>query len=201
MKQRSAHSAEEPTAAAQANPQSAEERFLATRSLFLCGVIDSKLVQRLIPQLLLLDHENAQETITLFIHSPGGEVLSGFAIYDTIRFLSAPVRSVVTGVAASMASIIALAPQKERRYCMPQAKFLIHQPLIGGYEGTATDVEIQAREILRDRERIIELYAQRCGGERDQIARDIDRDYWMDAEQARSYGLVDQIIATRRELR
>lgn len=175
-------------------------RLLASRTVIISGQVTAEMAQKVIQQLVLLDHDDPKARITILINSPGGEVFSGFAIYDTIRFLSAPVVTVVTGVAASMGSIIALAPEKGHRYSLPNAKFLIHQPLMFGYQGRATDLEIQATEILRDRERIAEIYAHNTGKSTEQIAADIERDKWLSAEQAKEYGLVDQIIAKRSEL-
>jgi len=174
-------------------------RLLASRTVIVSGQVDAELAQRVIQQLVLLDHDS-DKRITLLINSPGGEVYSGFAIFDTIRFVSAPVMSVVVGLAASMGSILALAAPKGSRFCTPNAKFLIHQPLMMGYQGRALDIEIQAKEILRDRERLVTLYAEETGKSAQEISKDIDRDRWMTAEEAQAYGLLDRIIATRKEL-
>jgi ATP-dependent Clp protease, protease subunit len=176
-------------------------RLLASRTVVISGQVDSELAQKVLQQLVLLDHDDAKARITVLINSPGGEVFSGFAIYDTLRFISAPVITVVTGLAASMGSIIALAPEKGQRYSLPNAKFLIHQPLMTGYQGRATDLEIQATEILRDRERIIAIYAENTGKKPEEIASDIDRDKWLTAQQALEYGLVDHIITRHDEVR
>jgi ATP-dependent Clp protease protease subunit len=175
-------------------------RLLASRTIVLSGQVDAELAQKVIQQLVLLDHEDPQSRIILLINSPGGEVFSGFAIYDTIRFISSPVATVVTGLAASMGSIIALAAEKGNRYALPNAKFLIHQPLMTGYQGRASDLEIQATEILKDRERIIHLYAENTGRPPEEVEQDIDRDKWMTAQQALDYGLIEHIITKRREL-
>ena len=175
-------------------------RLLASRTVVISGQVDSQLAQKVIQQLVLLDHDDAKTRITVLINSPGGEVFSGFAIYDTMRFIAAPVVTVVTGLAASMGSIIALAPDKGRRYSLPNAKFLIHQPLMTGYQGRATDLEIQATEILKDRERIVQLYAENTGKKAEEIAVDIDRDKWLTAQQALEYGLIEHIITKRSEL-
>jgi ATP-dependent Clp protease, protease subunit len=174
-------------------------RLLASRTIILSGNVDSELAQRVIQQLVLLDHDS-EKRITLLINSPGGEVYSGFAIFDTLRFVSAPIVSVVVGLAASMGSVLALAAPKGSRYCTPNAKFLIHQPLMMGYQGRAIDIEIQAKEILRDRERLVMLYADATGKPAAEISKDIDRDHWLTAEEARTYGLLDKIIASRKEL-
>ncbi len=175
-------------------------RLLASRTVIISGQTDSQLAQKVIQQLILLDHADSQSRITLLINSPGGEVFSGFAIFDTARFIAAPVITVVVGLAASMGSILALAAPKGSRYATPNAKFLIHQPLLMGYQGRATDLEIQAKEILRDRERIIQLYAETTGRDPKEVSRDIDRDKWMTAEEALAYGLVDRIVTRRTEL-
>jgi ATP-dependent Clp protease protease subunit len=174
-------------------------RLLASRTVILSGPVDSDMAQRVIQQLVLLDHDS-EKRITLLINSPGGEVYSGFAIFDTLRFISAPIVSVVVGLAASMGSVLALAAPKGSRFCTPNAKFLIHQPLMMGYQGRAVDLEIQAREILRDRERLVTLYAETTGKAPADISKDIDRDRWMTAEEAKDYGLLDRIIAKRKDL-
>lgn len=175
-------------------------RMLASRTVVISGVVDSELAQKVIQQLVLLDHDDPERRITLLVNCPGGEILSGFAIYDTVRYVSAPIVSVVAGFAASMGSIIALAPPKGSRYALPNAKFVIHQPLMTGYQGRATDLEIQAAEILRERERIIAIYAEATGRNPEDIAHDIDRDKWLTAQQALEYGLIDRIITKRDEL-
>ena len=176
------------------------KHLLASRTIILSGGVDAELAQKVIQSLVLLDTTDSEARITMFINSPGGEVFSGFAIYDAIRYVSAPVVTVVIGLAASMGSIIALAPDPGQRYALPNSKFLIHQPLMTGYQGRASDLEIQATEILRDRERIIQLYAEKTNHEAEKIGQDIDRDKWMSAEEALEYGLVDRIIEKREEI-
>ena len=175
-------------------------RLLESRTVIISGQTDSQLAQKVIQQLILLDHADAKTRITLLINSPGGEVFSGFAIFDTARFIAAPILTVVVGLAASMGSILALAAPKGSRYATPNAKFLIHQPLLMGYQGRAIDLEIQAKEILKDRDRIIRLYAESTGRDPKDISHDIDRDKWMTAEEALDYGLVDRIVKSRSEL-
>ncbi len=175
------------------------QKMLASRTVVLSGPVNGELAQRIIQQLVLLDHDS-DKRITVMINSPGGEVYSGFAIYDTLRFISAPIVTVVIGLAASFGTILSLAAPKGSRFCTPNAKFLIHQPLMMGYQGRAIDIEIQAKEILRDRERLVEIYSKETGKTTADIARDIDRDRWMSAEEAVAYGLVDKIIATRKDL-
>jgi ATP-dependent Clp protease protease subunit len=175
-------------------------KLLDSRTVIISGGTDSQLAQKVMQQLILLDYADPKKRITIMINSPGGEVFSGFAIFDTARFITAPVITVVVGLAASMGSILALCAPKGGRYATPNAKFLIHQPLLMGYQGRATDLEIQAREILKDRERIIQLYAETTGKDAKVIAHDIDRDKWMTAEEALSYGLIDRIVKSRTEL-
>jgi ATP-dependent Clp protease protease subunit len=175
-------------------------RLLASRTVIISGGTDSELAQKVIQQLVLLDHADPKARITVLINSPGGEVFSGFAIFDVLRFISAPVISVVVGLAASMGSILALAAPKGSRYATPNAKFLIHQPLLMGYQGRAIDLEIQAKEILKDRDRIVKLYAETTGKDAADISRDIDRDKWMTADEAKAYGLVDRIISRGTEI-
>lgn len=182
------------------SPSGMMQRMLDSRTIIISGQVDMELAEKVIQQLVLLDHADSSRPITVLVNCPGGEVFSGFAIFDMLRFITAPVATVVTGFAASMGSIIAIAPPKGRRHALPNAKFLIHQPLMSGYQGRAADVEIQANEILRERDRIVQLYAETTGRKAEDIARDIDRDRWMTAEDAHGYGLVDHIITRRDEI-
>ncbi len=175
-------------------------RLLASRTLIVSGPVTAEMASKVIQQLMLLDHDDAEKKITVLINSPGGEFHSGFAIYDTLQFVVAPVITVVVGLAASMGSIIPLAAPKGSRYALPHSKFLIHQPLLMGYQGRATDLEIQAREILRDRETVVEIYSEHTGRKSADIAKDIDRDKWMTAEEALEYGLIEKIITSRKEI-
>jgi len=174
---------------------------LSSRTVVISAAVDSVLAAKTIQQLVILDHHDSTKPITVLVNSPGGELYSGFAIFDVLRFISAPVITVVVGLAASMGSIIPLAAPKGSRYALPNSKFLIHQPLLMGYQGKATDLEIQAREILRDRERIVELYADVTGRKQDLIAKDIDRDNWLTPSEALEYGLIDKIITSRTEIK
>jgi len=176
-------------------------RLLASRTVVISAGVDAELAGKVIQQLILLDHDDSSKPITLLVNSPGGEFYSGFAIYDMVRFISAPVISVVAGLAASMGSIIPLSAPKGSRYALPHSKFLIHQPLLMGYQGRATDMEIQAREILRDRERVVELYAEHTGRKLEEVAKDIDRDNWLTPQEAIEYGLIDKIITSRSEIK
>lgn len=176
------------------------DRLLDSRTVIISAAVDQELASKVITQLVLLQHADPKKPVHILINCPGGEVFSGFAIYDMIKFVTMPVYTVVVGLAASMGSIIPLASDKDKRYCLPHAKYLIHQPLLMGYQGRATDLEIQAREILKDRDRIIKLYSELTGKDAKQISLDIDRDKWLTAEEAQDYGLVQHIVASQAEL-
>jgi ATP-dependent Clp protease protease subunit len=171
------------------------ERFLKTRTILLTGEINKELGERLIRQLLLLESLSG-DPITIFIDSPGGDVDAGFAIFDMIRFVKAPVRLVGMGLVASAAALVLLAVPKERRLGLPNSHYLIHQPL-SGIRGVATEIEIHARELEKTRERINKIIAEETGQSLERIAKDTDRDYWMNADEAVAYGLISKIGATR----
>lgn len=177
-----------------------EQRLLNTRSIFISEGIDARVARRIISHLLVLDEEGDQP-VTVYLNSPGGEINSGFAIFDVIRYINSPVRIVNAGLCASIATIINIAAPKDRRYSLPNAKFLIHQPLImGQVEGQASDLEITAKEILKTREKINKFLAEECGQNIEKIAEDTIRDFWMTAEEALDYGLISKIITDRKEL-
>ena len=176
------------------------DKLLDSRTLVISAQVDSELASKVVTQLVLLAHLDAKRRITILVNCPGGDVFSGFAIYDMIRYVECPVVTVVAGLAASMGSIIPLAAGKGNRFALPHSKFLIHQPLLLGYQGRATDLEIQANEILKDRARIVKLYADVTGKPEDVIAKDIDRDKWMSAEEALDYGLIDEIVTNASDL-
>ena len=150
--------------------------------------------------MVLLEQEGDDQPLTVFINSPGGEIFSGFAIFDMLNFISCPVTTIVTGFAASMGSILSLAADKGRRYAMPQAKIMIHQPLLMGDQGRATECEIQAREILKTRDHLVKLYSEQTGKSREEIKKALDRDNWCTAEEALEYGLIDKVVHTRSEI-
>ena len=175
-------------------------KMLQTRTIIISQQVNSELTQKVLGQILLLEQEDPEAPITVFINSPGGEMFSGYAIFDTLRFVSCPVTTIVTGFAASMGSILSLAADKGRRFAMPQAKILIHQPLLMGYQGRAADCEIQAREILKTREHLINLYCEYTERSYDEIKQAIDRDNWFTAEEALDFGLLDKVVRTREEL-
>jgi len=177
-----------------------DNKLLKSRTLFLSEAVTASTARKLVSDLLILDAE-AHTPITLFINSPGGEVNSGFAIFDTIRFLHSEVRVINAGLCASIATIINIATKKELRFSLPNSKFLIHQPLIGGHvQGSASDIEITATQILKTREKINKLLALECGQPLEKVEEDTTRDYWMDAAEALEYGLITKIITHRRDI-
>lgn len=174
------------------------EKILKTRNILLSGEINKALGERVIRQLILLE-DQGQEPIKVFIDSPGGDADAGFAIFDMMRFVKPPIVAIGMGLVASAAAIILLAAPKERRVALPNSHYLIHQPL-SGMRGVATEIEIHARELDRLRRRINKLIAEETGTELAKVEKDTDRDYWMNADEAKSYGLIDRIITRREEL-
>jgi ATP-dependent Clp protease protease subunit len=170
-------------------------RLLKDRIVFLGREIDDQMANVIIAQLLFLDSEEPEKDIMLYINSSGGSFTAGLAIYDTMQFLHCDVATVCMGQAASMASFLLSTGTKGKRSILPHASVMIHQPL-GGFRGQATDIEIHAREILRARETINELYAKHTGQSVEKIARDTERDNFFTAEEAKAYGLVDEVVAS-----
>lgn len=175
-----------------------ESSLFKHRTLTLFGEISQKLAQRTAEKLLSLSFES-DDPITIYLGSPGGHVESGDTIFDMIGYIKPKVRIVGTGWVGSIATHIYLAPEKEDRLCLPNTRFLIHQPA-GGFGGDASDIEIHAREIIKTRERINRIIAERTGQPLEKVAEDTDRDYWMSAEESVEYGLVGKIIANVDEL-
>jgi len=169
-----------------------EEKFLEERKVFLWGQVDDASAKHVIDRLLYLDLQNNNE-IQLVINSPGGYVTSGFAIYDTIKSLKSPVSTICSGLAASMGSILLSVGAKGRRFMQPHAQVMIHQPS-GGARGQASNIEIQAREIIKTRELSAQILADNCGQKVDKVMKDFDRDYWMNAEESLAYGIVDAML-------
>ncbi len=181
-------------------PDSLSEKFLKTRQIILSGAIDEENAAKVIQQLLLLEADS-DKPIYIYIDSPGGSIDSGFGIYDVIRFINAPVYTIGTGLIASMGSIILLSVPKERRLALPNSHYLIHQPLISGVaRGVTTDINIQAEEIAKSKQKLIKLIADETGKSVKQVEQDCDRDHWLTAEEALEYGLVSRIISKRSEL-
>lgn len=176
------------------------EKFLKTRQIILSGEIGQENAEKTIKQLLLLEADG-DKPIYIYIDSPGGSIDDGFGIFDMIRFVNAPVYTVGTGLIASMGALILLAVPKERRLGLPNSHYLIHQPLIGGaYRGVATDLEIQAEEIAKSKAKIVEIIAAETGKSKEQVVQDTDRDFWLTADEAVSYGLISKVIARRADL-
>ena len=174
-------------------------RLLMDRIVFLGVPINDDVSNIIIAQLLFLQADNPEKDIYLYINSPGGIVSAGMAIYDTMQFLKAPVNTICMGMAASMGSFLLAAGRPGKRSDLPHARIMMHQPS-GGTQGTAADIEIQAREILYLRGKLNELYAKHTGQPLEQIEKDMDRDRFMSADEAKAYGLVDHVIANRTEL-
>jgi ATP-dependent Clp protease protease subunit len=170
-------------------------RLLKDRIVFLGREIDDALANVIIAQLLFLDAEDRDKDIMLYINSPGGDFTAGLAIYDTMQFVHADVATVCAGQAASMASFLLAAGAKGKRNMLPNSRVMIHQPL-AGFRGQATDIEIHAREVLRARDTINELFAKHTGQPVDKIAADTDRDNFMTADDARAYGIVDEVLTS-----
>ena len=175
-------------------------KLLKSRSVVISQQVDSKLSEKILNQIVLLEQEGGELPITVFINSPGGEIFSGFAIFDMLKFVSCPVTTIVTGFAASMGSVLSLAADKGRRFAMPQSKIMIHQPLLMGYQGRASECEIQAREILKTRDHLVSLYSDQTGKSHDDIKKALDRDNWFPAKEALDYGLLDKVVHSRSEL-
>jgi ATP-dependent Clp protease protease subunit len=174
-------------------------RLLVDRIVFLGTPVDDMVANVIIAQLLFLQMTDPKKDIHLYINSPGGSVTAGLAIYDTMQFLTCDVNTYCIGQAASMGAVLLAAGTKGKRYALPNARIMIHQPW-GGVQGQATDISIQAKEILRLKDRLNEILAGACGKTVDAITKDTDRDNFMSAEEAKSYGLVDGVVKSRREI-
>lgn len=171
-------------------------RLLRERVIFLVGPVNDSTANLIVAQLLFLESENPDKDIFFYINSPGGSVSAGMAIYDTMQFIKPNVSTLCIGQAASMGAFLLTAGEKGKRYCLPNSRVMIHQPL-GGFQGQASDIEIHAKEILYLREKLNQIMARHTGQPLETIANDTDRDNFMSAEQAVAYGLVDKVIASR----
>lgn len=172
-----------------------EKYFFDKRSVYLWGVVDDKSARDVVSKLLLLDNDKTGEDIKFYINSPGGVVTSGMVIYDTMRMLKSPVATICMGLAASMGSILLSGGVKGKRYIYPHGEVMIHQPSLGGHiQGVSADLEIQAKQTKRVKELGAKILADNCGKTMQQILKDFDRDYWMDAKEALDYGIVDQVV-------
>jgi ATP-dependent Clp protease protease subunit len=173
-------------------------RLLKERVIFLVGPINDGMANLIVAQLLFLESENPDKDINLYINSPGGSVSAGLAVYDTMQFIKPDVSTLCTGLAASMGSFLLAAGAKGKRYCLPNSRVMIHQPS-GGFQGQASDIEIQAREVLYLKKRLNEMLSKHTGQTLETIERDSDRDRFMAAEEAVKYGLIDRVLTNRTE--
>src|SRR6201747_3942 len=171
-------------------------RLLKERIIFLTGAVYDEVSSLICAQLLFLESDNPSKDISLYINSPGGVVSAGLAIYDTMQYIRSPVSTVCIGQAASMGSLLLAAGAKGKRFALPNARVMVHQPS-GGAQGQATDIEIQAREILKLRQRLNEIYVKHTGQPLEAIERRLERDSYMSAEESRDFGLVDEVVDTR----
>jgi ATP-dependent Clp protease protease subunit len=172
-----------------------EKYFFDKRSVYLWGVVEDKSAREVVTRMLLLDADKPGEEIKFFINSPGGVVTSGMVIYDTMKMMRSPVSTICMGLAASMASILLSGGVKGKRYIYPHGEIMIHQPSLGGYmQGVSADLEIQARQTKKTKEMSARILAENTGKKFEQVMKDFDRDYWMDAKEALEYGIVDQIV-------
>jgi ATP-dependent Clp protease protease subunit len=171
-------------------------RLLKERIIFLIGPVDDAVASVVSAQLLFLEAENPSKDISIYVNSPGGVVTSGLAIYDTMQYISPDISTVCIGQAASMGSLLLAAGAKGKRYCLPNSRVMLHQPS-GGVQGQATDIEIQAREILLLRSRLNEIYAKHTGQKVETIADAVERDYFMSPEEAKEFGVIDEVVTSR----
>ena len=171
-------------------------RLLKERVIFLVGPVEDNVANLIIAQLLYLESENPDKDINLYINSPGGSVTSGLAIYDTMQFIKPNVSTMCVGQAASMGALLLAGGEKEKRYCLPHSRVMIHQPL-GGFQGQASDVDIHAREILQARERLNKILSEHTGQSLESIKNDTERDNFMSAIEAKQYGLIDEVLDER----
>ena len=169
-------------------------RLLKDRIIFLGTPIDSQVANTIVAQMLFLEAQNPNQEIKLYINSPGGDVYAGLAIYDTMQYVKSPVATIVVGMAASMGAFLLAAGEAGQRYALPHARVMIHQPW-GGVQGQATDIAIQAEQILKSKKLLNELLARHTGQPMEKVEADSDRDFWMTADEAKDYGLVDRVIA------
>jgi len=173
-------------------------RLLKDRIIFIGTPVSDEIANLVIAQLLFLEAEDCEKDINLYINTPGGAVTAGLAIYDTIQYIRAPVSTICIGQASSMGAVLLASGTKGKRFALPYSRILIHQP-VGGVQGQATDIDIQAREILRLREMVNEILVKHTGQSRETIDRDTERDFFMCADEAREYGLVDKVLENREE--
>ena len=171
-------------------------RMLRERVIFLVGPVTDQTANLVVAQMLFLESENPDKDIHLYINSPGGSVSAGLSVFDTMQFIKPDVSTLCMGIAASMGSFLLMAGQKGKRFALPNSRVMIHQPS-GGAQGQATDIEIHAREILKTREQLNRIYAERTGQTIEKIRSDMERDFFMDPEESKAYGLIDQVLNHR----
>lgn len=174
-------------------------RLLKDRIIFLGAPVDDVFSNLIIAQLLFLEAEDPEKDINLYINSPGGSVTAGLGIYDTMQYVKSPITTICLGQAASMGALLLAAGTKGKRFVLPNARVMIHQPM-GGFQGQATEIDIHAREILKIRERLNEILAKHTDQPLDKIAQDTERDYFMSGDEAKAYGLIDEVIARSPEI-
>ncbi len=173
-------------------------RLLKDRIIFIGGPVDDNVANLVIAQFLFLEAEDPEKDIHIYINSPGGVVTAGMAIYDTMQYVRPPVSTICLGQAASMASLLLAAGTKGKRYSLPYGRIMVHQPL-GGVQGQATDIDIHAREILRTKEILNQILARHTGQPEEKVARDVERDFFMSAQQAKEYGIIDEVFDARKQ--
>jgi ATP-dependent Clp protease protease subunit len=171
-------------------------RLLRERIIFLTGPVEDNMATSICAQLLFLESENPKKEISMYINSPGGVVTSGLAIYDTMQYIKSPVTTVCMGMAASMGSLLLCAGEPGQRVALPNARIMVHQPS-GGFSGQASDIERHAQDIIKLKRRLNEIYVKHCGREYEEVERTLDRDHFMTSEEAKAWGLVDHVYATR----
>lgn len=177
-------------------------RLLKERIIFLVGPVNDQTANLVVAQLLFLESENPDKDIFLYINSPGGSVTAGMSIYDTMNFIKPDVSTLCLGQAASMGAFLLSAGTKGKRFALPNSRVMIHQPLIsGGLGGQASDIEIHAKELLKLKAKLNQLLAEHCGRTLDELERDTDRDNFMSAEEAQAYGLIDQVLSSRSDIK
>ncbi len=171
-------------------------RLLKERIIILSGEVNNVTASLVMAQLLFLEAEDPEKDIQFYINSPGGEITSGFMIYDTMQYVKPDVQTICMGMAASMGAFLLAAGTKGKRYALPNAEIMIHQPL-GGVQGQASDIEIDARRIIKMKEKLNRILAEHCGKSLEEVERDTDRNYWLDAKEALAYGIIDEIMEKR----
>lgn len=176
-----------------------ERHLIESRTLLVSGPITDRLARHCAERLFVMEARDAEKPITVIINSPGGSADSGFAIYDLLRFVRPPIRTVVNGLCASAGILVHLAGDRGSRFCLPESRFMIHQPSTAG-QGTASDLDITAREVIKLRERYVRIIAEGTGRDPERILEDARRDFWLNGEEAKKYGLVDRVVRERAEM-